>query len=113
MHRETKQKVAENEKAFLGISGRDVAEEVSMAYNLPRGVYVIDIVENTGAAEAGIQNGDIIVAFEGEEITQMAQLQELLEYYAAGTSVEITIMRQSDNGYQEQVITVVLGYKTE
>ena len=113
MLRETKQKVAESEKAFLGISGTDVTEEVSMTYNLPRGVYVAEILENTGAAASGIQEGDIIVAFEGEEVTQMTQLQELLEYYAAGTSVEITIMRQSDNGYQEQEITVVLGYRIE
>ncbi len=113
MLRETKQKVAESQKAFLGISGTDVTEEVSTTYNLPRGVYVAEVIENTGAAASGIQKGDIIVAFEGEEVTQMTQLQELLEYYAAGTSVEITIMRQSDNGYQEQVITVTLGYRTE
>ena len=113
MLRETRQKVAENEKAFLGISGTDVTEEVSMTYNLPRGVYVADIVENTGADHAGIQKGDIIVAFDGEEITQMTQLQELLEYYAAGTSVEVTLMRQSDSGYQEKVMEVTLGYRTE
>lgn len=113
MLRETRQKVAESEKAFLGISGTDVTEEVSMTYNLPLGVYVADIVADTGAEEAGLQQGDIIVDFDGEDITHMTQLQELLEYYAAGTSVEVTIMRQSDMGYQEKVITVTLGYRTE
>ena len=113
MLRETRQKVAESEKAFLGISGTDVTEEVSMTYNLPLGVYVADIVADTGAEAAGLQQGDIIVAFDGENITHMTQLQELLEYYAAGTSVEVTIMRQSDMGYQEKVITVTLGYRTE
>ena len=113
MLRETRQKVAESEKAFLGISGTDVTEEVSMTYNLPLGVYVADIVADTGAEAAGLQKGDIIVAFDGENITHMTQLQELLEYYAAGTSVEVTIMRQSDMGYQEKVITVTLGYRTE
>ena len=98
---------------MIDISVDDEKEEVSMTYNLPRGVYVADIVENTGAADAGIQQGDIIVAFDGEEITQMTQLQELLEYYAAGTSVEVTIMRQSDSGYQEKVMEVTLGYRTE
>ena len=113
MLRETRQKVSESEKAFLGISGTDVTEEVSMTYNLPRGVYVADIIENTGAEAAGIQEGDIIVAFDGEEITHMTQLQELLEYYAAGTNVEVTLMRQSDSGYQEKKITVTLGDMTE
>ena len=43
----------------------------------------------------------------------MTQLQELLEYYAAGTTVDVTVMRQSDSGYQEKVISVTLGYRTE
>ena len=113
MLRETRQKVAESEKAFLGISGTDVTEEVSMTYNMPLGVYVAEVMESTGAEAAGLQQGDIIVAFDGENITHMTQLQELLEYYAAGTSVDVTIMRQSDMGYQEKVITVTLGYRTE
>ncbi len=113
MLRETRQKVAESEKAFLGISGTDVTEEVSMTYNMPLGVYVAEVMEGTGAEAAGLQQGDIIVAFDGENITHMTQLQELLEYYAAGTSVDVTIMRQSDMGYQEKVITVTLGYRTE
>lgn len=113
MLRETKQKVADSERAFLGISGTDVTQEVSMTYDMPIGVYVAGIIENTGAEQAGLQKGDIIVAFDGETITQMTQLQELLEYYTAGTTVEVTIMRQSDFGYQERVITVTLGYKTE
>lgn len=113
MLRETRQKVADSDRAFLGISGKDVTQEVSMTYDIPLGVYVADIVENTGAASAGLQKGDIIVAFDGETITYMTQLQELLEYYAAGTTVEVTIMRQSDFGYQERVINVTLGYRTE
>lgn len=113
MLRETRQKVAQSERAFLGISGTDVTQEVSETYNMPLGVFVADIVENTGAEAAGIQKGDIITAFDGETITQMTQLQELLEYYAAGTTVEVTIKRQSDYGYQEKVISVTLGYWTE
>ena len=113
MLRETRQKVAESEKAFLGISGTDVTEEVSLTYNMPLGVYVAEVMESTGAEAAGLQSGDIIIAFDGEEITHMTQLQGLLEYYSAGTQVEVTIMRQSDTGYQERALVVTLGYRTE
>lgn len=113
MLRETRQKVAESEKAFLGISGTDVTEEVSVTYDIPMGVYVAESVENTGAEAAGIQKGDIIVAFDGEAITHMTQLQELLEYYSVGSCVEVRIMRQSDRGYQERELMVTLGYRTE
>ena len=113
MLRETKQKVADAERSFLGISGTDVTSEVSATYGMPLGVYVAQVLENSGAEKAGLQTGDIIVAFDGETITQMTQLQGLLEYYAAGTTVEVTVMRQSDSGYQEKIISVTLGYKTE
>ncbi len=113
MLRETKQKVADNERSFLGISGTDVTSEVSATYGMPLGVYVAQVLENSGAESAGIQAGDIIVAFDGETITQMTQLQGLLEYYAAGTTVDVTVMRQSDSGYQEKVVSVTLGYRTE
>lgn len=113
MLRETKQKVADAERSFLGISGTDVTSEVSTTYGMPLGVYVAQVLENSGAESAGIQAGDIIVAFDGETITQMTQLQGLLEYYAAGTTVDVTVMRQSDSGYQEKIISVTLGYKAE
>ena len=80
---------------------------------MPQGVFVAQVLENSGAESAGLQKGDIIVAFDGENISHMTQLQELLEYYAAGTTVDVTVMRQSDSGYQEKVISVTLGYRTE
>lgn len=113
MLRETKQKVADNERSFLGISGTDVTSEVSAAYGMPLGVYVAQVLENSGAESAGLQTGDIIVAFDGETITAMTQLQDMLEYYAAGTTIDVTVMRQSDSGYQKRVISVTLGYRTE
>ncbi len=113
MTRETRQKVSDNERAFLGISGTDVPEDVSLSFGMPQGVYVAQVLENSGALDAGLREGDIIVAFDGEKITNMTQLQGILEYYAAGTTVEVTIMRQSDSGYREHIISVTLGNKTE
>lgn len=113
MLRETKQKVADNERSFLGISGTDVTSEVSATYGMPLGVYVAQVLENSGAESAGLQTSDIIVAFDGETITTMTQLQDMLEYYAAGTTIDVTVMRQSDSGYQKKVISVTLGYRTE
>ena len=113
MLRETRQKVLDSERSFLGISGTDVTDEVARTYDMPQGVFVAQVLENSGEESAGLQKGDIIVAFDGENISHMTQLQELLEYYAAGTTVDVTVMRQSDSGYQEKVISVTLGYRTE
>lgn len=113
MLRETKQKVSDSERSFLGISGTDVTKEVSATYGMPIGVYVAQILEDSGAEAAGIQKGDIIVAFDGQSIASMEELQNLLEYYAAGTTVKVTIMRQGNGDYQEMEMNVTLGNRTE
>ncbi len=106
-------KVAEGEKSYLGISGVNVTEEVSQMYGLPKGVYVGQVYEGTAAQKAGLVRGDIITKFDGSSISSMEELQSMMEYYAAGTEVEITIQQGSAGGYQEKKITIVLGSRAE
>ena len=68
MLKETKNKVAEEERGYLGISGISVTQEVSAAYGMPEGVYISQVYENTAAAAAGLRKGDIIVEFGGDKI---------------------------------------------
>lgn len=111
MQKETRKKVSEEERAFLGIAGTDVSEEATVQYEMPEGVYVKNVLEDTAADEAGILKGDIIMYIDGEKITHMQELQGMLEYYAAGTEIEVVLMRQSNGEYKERTIDVMLGYK--
>ena len=115
MLRETKDKVAEERKGYLGISGINVTTDVANMYGMPLGVYVTQVYEGTAAAQAGMLNGDIIVGFEGSTVGSMEDLQGYLEYYEIGESVEISIMRADSGDYKEQTLTIVLGeaVKTE
>ena len=90
-----------------------MTSDVSATYDMPKGVYVAQVLENSAAESAGILKGDIIVAFEGETITTMSQLQGVLEYYAAGSTVDVTVMRQSTGSYQEKTLSVTLGPKNQ
>ena len=110
---ETRKKAAKDERAFLGIAGTDVTSDVIEKYNMPEGVYIEEVMNNTGAQKAGIQKGDILTSFDGEKITQMEQLRALLEYYTAGTEVEVGYMRQSDGGYKEATAKVTLSKNQE
>ena len=49
-------------KAFIGIVGRDITEEMAIWYEMPAGVYVLSVNEGFAASVAGIQKGDIIIA---------------------------------------------------
>lgn len=113
MMKETKTKVAEEERGFLGISGISVTEEVSSAYGMPEGVYVAQVYEGTAAAQAGLKKGDIIVTFDGEDVASMDELQKLLEYYAKGDTVEMKIMTLGSGGYHSKTISITLGNKAE
>ena len=110
MNRDTLTKVDESERGTIGISGATVTSDVSKAYNMPKGVYVSQIIENGGAAGSDLREGDIITALNGQTITSMEELQKQLEYYKAGTEVTLTVQRQDGNGsYAETSVKVTLG----
>lgn len=67
------------------------------------------VVEGSAADQAGIHRGDIITSFDGRSISSYETLLERMQYYAAGTEVEIVLQSASDGEYVERTITVVLG----
>lgn len=107
----TKEKVDESNSAYLGIVGVDVTSDVAKTYNMPTGVYVAQVMEGAAAEQAGIQKGDIITKFDGKDVTSMEELSSNMQYYAAGTTVDVVIERSSNGQYEEQTISVTLGKK--
>lgn len=111
MRLETRRKVPEDRRAFLGISGTDVTEDANARYEMPEGAYVSDVLKNTAAEKAGILKGDIITYIDRERVSRMSQLQDILQYYEAGTEIEVTLMRRTGGEYKEMTLTVTLGHK--
>ena len=107
----TKEKVDESNSAYLGIAGVDVTSDVAKTYNMPTGVYVAQVMEGAAAEQAGIQKGDVITKFDGKDVTSMEKLSYNMQYYAAGTTVDVVIERSSNGQYEEQTISVTLGKK--
>ncbi|MDE7186378.1 MAG: trypsin-like peptidase domain-containing protein, partial [Lachnospiraceae bacterium] len=112
MLKETKNKVAEEERGYLGISGISVTQEVSEAYGMPEGVYISQVYENTAAAAAGLRKGDIIVEFDGDKISSMDALQRELEFYAQGDTVDVTVMTPGVGGYESRTVQLTLGNRS-
>ena len=110
MNKETRSKVSDEERGYLGIKGYDVSEEGAQMYNMPTGVYVKEVMSGGGAEKAGLTKGSIITGFEGSSISGMSSLQEQLQYYTAGEEVTLTVQIPDKNGeYTEKDIKVTLG----
>lgn len=110
MNKETRSKVSDEERGYLGIKGYDVSEEGAQMYNMPTGVYVKEVMSGGGSEKAGLTKGSIITGFEGSSISSMSSLQEQLQYYKAGEEVTLTVQIPDKNGeYTEKDIKVTLG----
>ena len=110
MNKETRSKVSDEERGYLGIKGYDVSEEGAQMYNMPTGVYVKKVMSGGGAEKAGLTKGSIITGFEGSSISGKSSLQEQLQYYKAGEEVTLTVQIPDKNGeYTEKDIKVTLG----
>lgn len=95
-------------QAYLGIKGGDVSSEM-VAYGFPQGVYVSSVSAGSGAANAGLQEGDIITAVDSTKISTMTELQSALKSYKAGDKVTLTVARQSGRQYEESKVEVTLS----
>ncbi len=111
MNRETRTKVAEEERGYIGIvNGEDVTQDVSQMYGMPMGVYVSEIAKGSGADRAGITKGSVITALNGISVNGMEALKEQLQYYKIGETVTLTVeVPQKGGEYESQEVEVTLG----
>lgn len=110
MNRETRERVSDEARGYLGITGQDVSSDIGEAYNMPTGVYISEVTKGSGAEQAGLSRGSIITGMEGVTIDSMETLQDQLSYYAVGETVELTVQVPASGGeYEEQTVSVTLG----
>lgn len=109
MERQTRTKYSEEERGYLGISCINVTSDLSENFSMPQGIFVAQVYPGTGAEAAGLVRGNIVVAFDGVTVQSQEELTKQMQYYKAGESVEITIMVNSTNGYQQKNVTVTLS----
>lgn len=83
-------------RPYIGISGSDISEEISTRYNVPQGVYVEEVQENSPAAKSGLQKGDIITAINDQEIKTISELNKIKFNYNVGDKIKLKITRNSE-----------------
>lgn len=86
------------ESAYFGIKGQEVSETMQ-AEGIPRGVYITDAISGGPAYESGLQNGDIIVQFNGRDVATLKELNTQISSSQPGDTVKVTVMRKGRDGY--------------
>ena len=104
--------VSELDASYLGIAGRDIDSEMSEQYDVPVGVYVAEVVKGSGAEAAGIEKKDVITGFNGRKVTSINTLNNIMQYIPAGTTVEVTVAKASNN-YEEVTYQVTLTHRID
>lgn len=112
--KKTREKLKDDEQGYLGITSRyDVTSDISEAYSMPTGIYIYETTKGGPADKAGIQSGDIITKFDGQQTESMESLQSIIQYYGPGEKVKVTIAYASGREYKEKEVTVTLATKSQ
>ena len=94
---------------MLGITIRDITEDMSKQYSMPVGVYITEVSSMSAAERAGLQKGDIITEFAGETVTSADNLNAIKAKQTSGDTVSVKIDR---NG-KEMTLDLVIPQPTE
>ncbi|MDD3795364.1 MAG: trypsin-like peptidase domain-containing protein [Lachnospiraceae bacterium] len=104
----TREKVDASEKGSLGIDAKSVSQEAQQVYNIPAGAFVYKVEPGAAADEAGIIQGDIIIKMDGTRINSADALENLLNYYKEGETVEVVYETGGSGSYREKTVSVTL-----
>lgn len=94
---------------MLGITIQNITEDMSKQYSMPVGVYITDVSTMSAAERAGLQKGDIIVGFAGEDVKTADELNALKAKQTPGDTVAVKIDR---NG-KEMTLDLVIPQPTD
>lgn len=88
---------------YIGIMGATISSYQSENLDVPRGVYVDAVDEDSPAMTAGIQNGDILHALDGQEVQAMEEYASVLQGLNKGTRTTVNVYRKNPFGEYEDV----------
>ena len=94
-------------RGWLGVMIQHVTADLAKEFGLdrPYGALVGEVMKDSPADEAGIKQGDVIIAFMGKEINQMSDLPALVAQTKIGVKADLTILRKGE----KKTISVKIG----
>ena len=100
--------------AWLGVRIRDLSEqemdEITIRHGIREGfgVVIVDVLDKTPAARAGLRNGDVVVAFNGRPVTETSLLLRLIATAAPDSEVRLVVLRRGEGRHAVPVRLVTM-----
>lgn len=93
-------------RGYVGVSFRELNPDAAGALHINKtvGLYVDQVAPGSGAAEAGLQHGDIITGIDGKAVYESSDLEEPVARLQPGDAINLTVLRDT----QEKNISVTL-----
>lgn len=92
-------------RPVIGVSVREITPQMSRRYNLPEGLYVLEVLPFSGAEKAGIKTADIITKADGQDVRSVDELNKIRDTHKAGETLVLTIIREE----KVMEVSLVLG----
>lgn len=99
-------------KVYCGVRGEEVSEAAQKQYNVPKGIYVDEVIASSPALTAGLKSGDIITKVGGTSVTTMKEFHNALNSISNGKYYYLTISRENGGTRKEQTIQVQFEIRT-
>ncbi len=93
------------DKPFLGVRISDINDDIYNETQMPFGVYIVEVYENSAAETAGIQAGDVLYSLDGQRLMNSEDLFDALSTKSVGDSIKISLSRGSENVHITAVLT--------
>lgn len=90
---QTAQETQADDFFALGFSGQNIPEFWNIYQNIPKGIYITEVAENSDAAQKGIAPGDILLQVDGEPISDTDALHQFLDIRQKQDTAQVLIYR--------------------
>ena len=110
--RRDRESIPEAEQGQLGITARNIDSQTAESLDMPEGIYVFKISDDSPVKNSELKEKDIIISFDDQSVKTVSELQELLKYTRAGQEVSIKVKRLDGGSYVEKEFKVKLAKKT-
>jgi len=94
-------------RGYLGVVIQNMTPELAESFDLeePKGILIAQVSEDSPAEKAGLKVGDLVVSYQGEKITEVADFRNRVALTPPGSRVRLTVLR---NG-KRKLIKVKIG----